>query len=145
MKAITRLVLLFFSAIIISGGLFISCDSNSEAEKVKEDLETLGEDVSDLVKKERDQLIANLEETRDDIDDQIAVLKDDWQEASIDARAVLNEDIAQLEAWAEEIDNQIDQSTKAASENWRAFADATKEKVQEINQKMEDLFTDNNS
>ena len=145
MKAITRFTLLLLAAIIISGGIFISCDSTSEAEQVKEDFETLGEDISDLVEKERDQLVANLEETRDDIDDQIAVLKDDWQEASIDARAALNEDITQLEAWAEEIDTQIDQSTKAASENWRAFADATKEKVQEIDQKMEDLFTDNNS
>lgn len=116
----------------------VSCNNNkSTAEKV----EQASEEVADVFRTEREELVADLKEARADINAQLAIVEKNLENASADAKLELQEQMKQLDAWGKKVDQQMNDLGKDLANGWEAFKSDVQSTLKEIDENLEDSFS----
>lgn len=121
---------------LLTFGSMACNNTNSTAEKVEE----AGEEVADVFRTEREELVADLKEAREDINARMAKVEKDLENASDDAKLELQEQMKQLNAWGKKVDQQMDDLGKDLANGWEAFKNDVQSTLKEIDENLEDSF-----
>lgn len=129
------LFLLSFSMAIF----FISCDNNNSS--VKEDVEKTSEEMSEMLKQEREELATDIDKLRQKISQRTTALQKDLEHASEEAKVEINAQIAQLEEWGENLDESTESLGDDLSDGWQNFKAETRKTMKSIDQEFQKLFS----
>lgn len=129
------LFLLSFSMAIF----FISCDNNNSS--VKEDVEKTSEEMSEMLKQEREELATDIDKLRQKISQRTTALQKDLEDASEEAKVEINAQIAQLEEWGENLDESAESLGDDLSDGWQNFKAETRKTMKSIDQEFQKLFS----
>lgn len=116
---------------------FTSCNNNdTTSEKVEE----AAEDFADAFRTEREEMMADLKEARENINERIAKMESNLENASDEAKTEMEEQLKQLNEWGSEVDDKIDNLGKDLSSGWEAFKTDVKQTLQEIDKELDESF-----
>jgi DNA anti-recombination protein RmuC len=117
--------------------LFSACDNSSSS---GEKLERASELVADAFRSEKEEMIADLENTQQDIEDEMTKLQEEMKESSLETGEVLQKRMAMLNDWKEEVEADIKMLQEATENEWKEVKVDIMNSMDTINQKLDETL-----
>lgn len=140
----TKSILFPALVLLLSFGMFVSCDNNTTTEEKMEeaadDLDDAGNEIADAFRTESQELKADLKNMRAAIDERIKKLNDNMADASAEAKADMADEVERLESWGQDIDNRMNKIGDSVSDGWQEFKADTRQALDKIDKQMAEII-----
>ncbi len=117
--------------------LFTACDNSSSS---GEKLERASELVADAFRSEKEEMIADLENTQQDIEDEMMKLQEEMKESSLETGEALQERMTLLNDWKEEIEADLKMLQDATESEWKEVKVEIMNSMDTINRRMDETL-----
>ncbi len=135
MQSIAKLFFLLALAFSITA---CDGDGNDRMENTEEAMEDATNDVADAFRSDQEELEAELEQSRREVNEEIEELEANLENASADAKAEMEEELAELRTWSSELDQKLQKLGSVAQDGWNDFKGDVNTTLEEIDRELSD-------
>ena len=111
-------------------------DKQSAEEQAKQEIEEAGEAVSNLIKKERDQLAMDLDSMRNDVNRKIEALRKEIDAAKSDTKEAISKEMTMLNQKAQELGNYLDEIADVSEKSWNNWKEKAESMLEDLEAKL---------